>query len=184
MRFGFPGGLRHASTRHPLTPPKPAAGLKLPVASPAQFVKELGSLKLGALVGLGSAIVAQWLEPGSPPVSWSDGGDAVEFMIVGMALEGLLHYFAGWYVEPKFRQLRARREADLQLEDLDQAARDGVLDEAECHKIRARITRRKIAGGFKARRRRGPNKLRPAPVPAPVVLPTPRRAPPAPPAAA
>jgi hypothetical protein len=93
-------------------------------------------------------------------------------MIVGMTVEGLLHYFLGWYVEPKFHQLRARREAELQLEDLDRAERDGSLDKDECGRIRARITRRKIAGGFKPRRRRGPNRIRPLEAPPPIVFPS------------
>ena len=123
-------------------------------------------------MGLAGAIVHKWLEPGSDPVSWSDGGEALEGMIIGMTVEGLLHYFLGWYVEPKFHQLRARREAALQLEDLDKAERAGVLSKEECDKIRARITRRKIAGGFKPRRGRGPNKIHPIVNPtAPVLLP-------------
>ena len=143
----------------PLTTPKPAAKAGLAIPDPVAFAKQLGGLKLGALVGLAVAAVAQWLEPGPTPLTWSDGPFALESMVVGMAVQGLLHLTLGWYVDPKLHQLRAGREADLQLAELERAEASGILEKEECARIRARITRRKIAGGFKARRKRGPNKL-------------------------
>jgi hypothetical protein len=86
---------------------------------------------------------------------WAEGAFLIFCMTAGDLLQRLIHWAAGWHVDPKLRHLAATREADLQFEKLERYRRRRVLGKGDAEKIAARIARADIAGGVTLRGPRG-----------------------------
>jgi hypothetical protein len=131
--------------------------------------------------GLGVLLTALWLyrHPDSHPLGATLGLLLALGGGAGLAVERLLNYFAGWFVDPIRRYLAALWIGLIELFLLRRFAKRGILTGADVSKLRNRAAKRIVAGESRpyehplaesARRSR-----KPAPPPAP-------RSPPPPPA--
>lgn len=118
----------------------------------------MGRLKkypLGALSGLAAAGALSFFAPELTPDGWLEAPFALSFVVIGMAVEGLLHWGFGWYVDPKLKELKSEREATLKLDKVARHEQKGNLSHAEAQRIRARIATRDVVGDPAPRGPRG-----------------------------
>lgn len=115
---------------------------------------------IGALLGVVAAGAFHLVKPDLVGEGWAEGAFLIFCMTAGDLLQRLVHWGAGWHIDPKLRHLAATREADLQFEKLNLYRRRGILTRADAGRIAARIARADIAGGPKPRGPRGPYRRR------------------------
>ncbi len=150
-------GVGYVKRIRPLTTEKPSG-------APFTF-KGAGSLKgrpVGALLGAVAAGAFHLLKPELMGDGWAEGAFLIFCMTAGDLLQRLIHWGAGWHIDPKLRHLASTREADLQFSKLVYYRRRRILSPAEANEIAARIARADIAGNTNARATGAPVK-RPAP---------------------
>ena len=121
---------------------------------------------IGALLGAVVAGAFHILKPELVGDGWGEGAFLIFCMTAGDLLQRLIHWGAGWHIDPKLRHLASTREAELQFSKLVYYRRRRVLTSAEADEIAARIARADIAGNTKARATAATPK-RPVPKPAP-----------------
>jgi hypothetical protein len=115
------------------------------VASLVGGLLRLKSLSVGGAAG--AALLAWWLwQQPQHPFDVAFSLLLAVGAIAGMAVQGLLSWLAGWFVNPLLRHLEAAWEARLEQWRLSVAARRGAITETEARRIASRIARRDVKG--------------------------------------
>jgi hypothetical protein len=157
---------------------KPVAPSTSPLTGLAAAIdlwKKYKHLPLGAAVGSAVAFGMLLINPGLMPDGWSRGWIIAAFGIGGVALERLLHWIFGRWIDPLLAHWGAKWTARLELDRLKVFQGRGMIDEVEAGRIKKRIAKRAVAGGPRpvtnrpaTYRKRRP----PAPPPAPPAAPS------------
>ena len=79
---------------------------------------KLNSRPIGALLGAVAAGVFHLLKPELMGDGWAEGAFLIFCMTAGDLLQRLIHWGAGWHIDPKLRHLASTREAKLQFAKL------------------------------------------------------------------
>lgn len=116
---------------------------------------KLSGRPIGVLLGVVAAGLIRLFKPELTGDGWAEGAFLIFCMTAGDLLQRLVHWAAGWHVDPKLRHLAATREAELQFEKLVFYRRRRILSKADAERIAARIARADVAGGPKPRGPRG-----------------------------
>lgn len=112
------------------------------------LIPKLKQYPLGAILGLVGAAVANIVAPDLTPDGWMEAPFTLSCVAAGILIERSLHYFLGWYVDPRIHHLAASREARIQLAKLREYEKAGVIGVADARRIAARIAVRDVAGGL------------------------------------
>ena len=134
------------------TPTPAAAPIRLPAA--LGMVDKLRRYPPGALFGLSLAAAVHLFSPSLRPKGWLEAPFAVSCVVLGVALQALLHWGVGWWVDPTLEDLRLSREAQLKLAKLEHYAEAGMISQEDARRLRDKIAKHDVAGDPKPRRSR------------------------------
>jgi hypothetical protein len=149
---------------------KPASSGKSPMTGLAAAIdlwKMYKHLPLGAAVGSAVAFGALLIDPDLKPDTWSRGWFISALGIGGVALERLLQWAFGRWVDPLLTHWGAKWTARLELKRLKDFQQEGLINQEDAGKLKERIAKRAVAGGPKPVRNRPATyrKRRPPPPP-------------------
>jgi hypothetical protein len=136
---------------------KPASSGKAPMTGLAAAIdlwKKYKHLPLGAAVGSAVAFGALLVDPDLKPDTWTRGWFISAFGIGGVALERLLQWAFGRWVDPLLTHWGAKWTARLELNRLKGFQQEGLINEEDAGKLKEKIAKRAVAGGPKPVRNR------------------------------